>query len=153
LDSFKQLPETLLSPVFTASLAYLTQQQLAASLLSDPSTTPTSGTWLSKLYTRLLKLPMSHPVTVLLQTILNAHNTFQKSQKDAHLQLIVHLMSHSVGILSQKVGKKNSPYEYRMNALKILRFFLFGYRMQARYFTDQCENYLTVILELKEAIK
>lgn len=104
------------------------------------------------MYSRLLKLPFSNPVTLLIQTILNAHITFQKTQKDAHLQLLVHLMSQSVDILSQKTAKKTNPFEHRSNALRILKFYLFGYRMQAKYFTDGCENYLSVLLELKDAM-
>jgi hypothetical protein len=99
------------------------------------------GTWISELYFRLLKLPTSNPVTSLLMTLLNAHNTFLKSQRDAHLQLMVHMMSKSVSLLSLKVANQASPYEYRKNALKILKFYLLGYRMQAKYFTDNCETY------------
>jgi hypothetical protein len=80
------LPEGALSQLLLTSLAYLNQQITAATLIPEDSSTKSGGgTWLSELYFRLLKLPSSNPVTQLLMTLLNAHNTFLKSQRDAHL--------------------------------------------------------------------
>ena len=136
------MPEGALSQLLLTSLAYLNQQITAATLIPEDSSTKSGGgTWLSELYFRLLKLPSSNPVTSLLMTLLNAHSTFLKNQRDAHLQLIVHMMSKSVSLLSLKVANQASPYEYRTNALKVLKFYLMGYRMQAKYFTDNCDTY------------
>jgi hypothetical protein len=39
-----------------------------------------------------------------------------------------------------------------MNALKVLKFYLMGYRMQAKYFTDNCDTYQAVIIELRTTL-
>ena len=62
------------------------------------------------------------------------------------------MMSKSVSLLSSKVANQASPYEYRMNALRVLKFYLLGYRMQAKYFTDNCDTYQSVIIELRTTL-
>ena len=62
------------------------------------------------------------------------------------------MMSKSVSLLSSKVANQASPYEYRINALKVLNFYLMGYRMQAKYFTDNCDTYQSVIIELRTTL-
>ena len=97
----------------------------------------------------MLKLPLSRPVTNALLTLLNAHNTFMRGQKEAHLQLLVHMMEEHIRVLGGKLAKR-SGWEYRGNALKVMRFYLMGYRMQARYFTQMVDKYVEIIVQIQD---
>ena len=54
-------------------------------------------------------------------------------------------MSSSIATLMSKLAKNNG---FRQNALNILKFFVFGYRMQAKYFTDYSDTYIAILKEL-----
>ncbi len=79
LESLKEVRD--LGTLVSSSLNYLNQKLYMQ-----------ETHWLAKLYTRLIKLPLSNPVTVVIFALLNAHKTFLVVQRGSHLQLLVHLM-------------------------------------------------------------
>lgn len=108
------------------------------------------STWYSKLYTRLLKLPLSSPIAHLILQLLNAQNHFMNANLTTHLHLLVQLTSSSLDILTNKLIK-SSTITTKSNAIMILKFFLYGYRIQPNYFLDYIESrYIPAVNALAE---
>jgi hypothetical protein len=104
----------------------------------------------AKLYQRLLKLPLSKSVTTVVFALLNAHHTFMREDRASHLQLLVHLSQSSVDQLTAKLVKAQTP-EIKANAIALLKFFLLGYTLQPKYFTDHADRFSQALAQCKES--
>ncbi|TNV85471.1 hypothetical protein FGO68_gene12743 [Halteria grandinella] len=152
-DAYSGLNDQVISAMITSCLTYINQQenQKATEVKTDDFgmvivEEKKVHNWQAKLIQRLLKLPLSSTVTVILLQLFNAHRSYMIQQRTAHLQLLVHMMSDSVSNLTSKLIKSLSPI-MRLNCLKLLRFFLLGYRMQPSYFLDYCDSRYLQVLE------